>query len=97
MEKERISPEVAYVKSKDIIDATYSSIELGREKMRFYQKVSVFASLAVGAIASIMTKNPSGFILPIIAINGSILPLTEYIKNGTFEYESNGHTFPSDT
>ena len=23
--------------------------------------------------------------------------LTEYIKNGTFEYESNGHTFTSDT
>ena len=76
MEKQRISPEVAYVKSKDLLEGGISDVEVAREKIRFYQKVSIFSSLAIGAVVGLLSQNPTGFIAPIVLINGTVLPLT---------------------
>ena len=74
MEKQRISPEVAYVKSKDLLVGGMSDVVVAREKVKFYQKVSIFSSLAIGALLGLTSQNLAAFVTPIVMINGSVLP-----------------------
>ena len=75
-EKSRITPEVAYVKSIDLLEKGISNTVVNTEKVKFYQGVSIFSSLAIGAILGLTSQNIAAFLTPIILINGSVLPLT---------------------
>lgn len=75
-EKSRITPEVAYVKSIDLLEKGISNTVVHTEKVKFYQGVSIFSSLAIGAILGLTSQNIAAFLTPIILINGGVLPLT---------------------
>ena len=85
MEKQRMTPEVAYVKSINFLEQGISDVEVEREKIRFYQKVAIFSSLAIGLVTSLLTQNPTSFIGPIVIINGTVLPLSVKIL-GAFKH-----------
>lgn len=75
-EKSRITPEVAYVKSIDLLEKGISNTVVNTEKVKFYQGVSIFSSLAIGAILGLTSQNIAAFLTPIILINGSVLTLS---------------------
>ena len=80
-DESKLTPEVAYVSSIDLIEKGISDVNVYREKAKFYQRVGLFASLVVGVALGLLTEDLSNVFKPIILINGVVLPLYTIVLN----------------
>jgi hypothetical protein len=71
-----LTPEVAYVKSIDLIDRGLSDVAAYLEKAKNLQRINLFSSLAIGIALGVFTLNLSNVFKPIILQNVVVLPLS---------------------
>lgn len=71
-----LTPEEAYVRSKDLLEKGISEDIAMRDKVKYYQSKGLFASMAIGTFLALITQNPASFFIPIILVNVKILPLS---------------------
>ena len=71
----RLTPEVTYVRSKDLLEKGISSTIASKEKLKHTLKTGFFVSLAIGAVTVLFTQNITSFFIPIIITNVGSLPL----------------------
>ena len=75
-ESSGLTPEVAYVKSIDLIDRGLSEAAASLEKVKSLQRINLFSSLAIGIALGVFTLNLSKVFIPIILQNVVVLPLS---------------------
>ena len=76
MEEQILSPELAYVKSMDLLEKGMSDIEKSRKKIHSLQIISIVVSLAAGAVLCLITHKILLFVIPVIIACIAVFPRT---------------------
>ena len=74
MEKQNLTVEQAYVKSKRYLSLVTVETMEACSKMRDLAQNGLVAGLVIGAVMMLLTRNPASFIAPLAIILGRVLP-----------------------